>query len=553
MGSRRHLPPEPEKVPGKTSENRAHLPHGNVQEYVRGEDTKEYIVGIGNQSLGITTKDQQGGPFMAQEKIVQKEESLDPQDWNAMRDLGCQMVRDMLTYLETVRERPLWKPIPEKIKEHFKQPLPSDPQPPEHVYKEFVENVLPHPLGNIHPRFWGWVIGTGTPMGMLAEMLAAGMNPNTGGFDQVATFVETQVLDWCKEMLGYPDQASGLLVSGGSMANLVGLTAARNNKASFDLRQHGLSASQGKMTLYGSKETHSSVQKAVELLGLGSEALRLVSVNAQFQIDVPALETAISKDRDAGHQPFCVVGNAGTVNTGATDNLNNLADICQREDLWFHVDGAFGAIAALSPKLKPQLSGMKRADSLAFDLHKWMYMPYEAGCVLIGKGDIHRKTFSLTPDYLTHADRGLAGGSLWFSDYGVQLSRGFRALKVWMSIKEHGIKKYSRLIQQNVDQAQYLADLVEDSPELQLLAPVPLNVVCFRFAKGRQEDSLNELNRELLIQLYESGIAAPSDTIIDGKYALRVAITNHRSQREDFRILVKEVIRLGKSLIQSDF
>jgi glutamate/tyrosine decarboxylase-like PLP-dependent enzyme len=216
--------------------------------------------------------------------------------------------------------------------------------------------------------------------------------------------------------------------------------------------------------------------------------------------------------------------------------------------MWFHVDGAFGAIAALSPKLKSQLSGMERADSLAFDLHKWMYIPYEAGCALVRDEEIHRKTFSLTPDYLAHADRGISGVPVWFSDYGVQLSRGFRALKVWMSIKEHGIKKYSRLIQQNVDQAQYLASLVENSAELELLAPVPLNIVCFRFTEGDHDDELNELNKELLIQLYESGIAAPSQTVINGKYALRVAITNHRSRREDFQILVKEVIRLGKSL-----
>jgi glutamate/tyrosine decarboxylase-like PLP-dependent enzyme len=485
---------------------------------------------------------------MAQEEITQEEESLDPQDWEGMRDLGCQMVHDMLTYLETVRERPLWQPIPEKVKEHFRQPLPHDPQLPEHVYNDFLENVLPHPLGNIHPRFWGWVIGTGTPMGMLAEMLAAGMNPNAGGFDHAATLVETQVLDWCKEMLGYPAQASGILVSGGSMANLVGLTAARNSKADFDLRRHGLQASPKKMTMYGSKETHSSVQKAVELLGLGSEALRLVPVNAEFQIDIPALETAISEDQAAGHQPFCIVGTTGTVNTGATDDLDGLAEICRRENMWFHVDGAFGAIAALSPKLKSQLSGMERADSLAFDLHKWMYIPYEAGCALVRDEEIHRKTFSLTPDYLAHADRGISGVPVWFSDYGVQLSRGFRALKVWMSIKEHGIKKYSRLIQQNVDQAQYLASLVENSAELELLAPVPLNIVCFRFTEGDHDDELNELNKELLIQLYESGIAAPSQTVINGKYALRVAITNHRSRREDFQILVKEVIRLGKSL-----
>jgi len=484
---------------------------------------------------------------------VTKEESLDPEDWQKMRALGHRMVDDMLTYLETVRQRSVWQPIPQEVKTYLKQPLPLVSQGPEQTYQDFLEYVLPHPLGNIHPRFWGWVIGTGTPLGMLADMLAAGMNPNVGGADHVANYVESQVLDWCKEMLGYPVEASGLLVSGGSMANLVGLTVARNTKADFDLRQQGIAASPRKMTLYGSRETHSSVQKAVELLGLGSEAFRQIRVNKEFQIDLSELEKAIAQDREAGYQPFCVIANAGTVNTGAIDNLDILASICERENLWFHVDGAFGALAALSPELRPLVAGMEKADSLAFDLHKWMYMPYEVGCALVRQEEAHRQTFSLTPDYLTHSERGLAGGSIWFSDYGVQLSRGFRALKVWMSIKEHGAQKYGRLIQQNVDQARYLASLVEDTSELQLLAPVPLNIVCFRFvADALDDESLNDLNKELLIQLHESGVAAPSYTVIDSKYALRVAITNHRSTREDFEVLTTEVVRLGQKLGTKD-
>jgi glutamate/tyrosine decarboxylase-like PLP-dependent enzyme len=304
------------------------------------------------------------------------------------------------------------------------------------------------------------------------------------------------------------------------------------------------------MTLYGSNETHSSVQKAVELLGLGSNSFRQIPVDKDFQIDLSELETTITRDRQGGCQPFCIVGNAGTVNTGAIDDLEALAHICDREKLWFHVDGAFGALAGLSPELRPLVAGMEKADSLAFDLHKWMYMPYEVGCALVRQEEAHRKAFALTPDYLTHSDRGLAGGKIWFSDYGVQLSRGFRALKVWMSIKEHGVQKYARLIKQNVDQAHYLAKLVEDSADLQLLAPVPLNIVCFRFTADQHDDeTLNELNKELLIQLHESGVAAPSYTLIKGKYALRVAITNHRSRREDFEELVAEVIRLGNKLV----
>jgi aromatic-L-amino-acid/L-tryptophan decarboxylase len=488
------------------------------------------------------------GQIMHQQRSVREEETLDPEDWQAIRQLGHRMVDDMVTYLQTVRERPVWQPVPPDVGAQFDQPVPTHSQGAERAYEDFTRYVLPYPMGNIHPRFWGWVIGTGTPLGVLAEMLAAGMNPNVGGGNHVANLVELQVLNWCKEMLGYPPESSGLLVSGASMANLIGLTVARNAKAGYELRKDGLQASKPRMVVYGSQEMHSSVQKAVELLGLGSDALRRVGVDGEYQIDVHALDESIARDRDAGHHPFCVVGNAGTVNTGAIDDLDALADICARQDLWLHVDGAFGALAALSPALRPLLKGMERADSLAFDMHKWMYVPYEVGCILVRREADQRLAFSLTPAYLAHADRGLAAGSVWFSDYGIQLSRGFRALKVWMSLKEHGSEKYGRLIQQNVDQARYLAGLVDAASDLQRLAPVSLNIVCFRFVVDRDDATLNRLNEEIVIQLHERGIAVPSYATINGKYALRVAITNHRSRYQDFDLLVREVVRLGKDL-----
>ncbi|MCP4542064.1 MAG: aminotransferase class V-fold PLP-dependent enzyme [Chloroflexi bacterium] len=490
---------------------------------------------------------------MTPEKTTPVEEMLDPQDWESMRALGHRMLDDMLDYVKTVRERPAWQHAPGEIKAHFAEPLPLDPQMPEEVYEEFLKYVLPYPMGNIHPRFWGWVLGTGTVMGAFAELLAAFMNTNTGGVDyHSANYVEKQVIEWFKEMLGFPASASGLLTSGCSAANLIGLTVARNAKAGYDLRREGIHTTP-RMVLYASQEIHSSVQKAIELLGLGSDALRLVPVDNLFQVDLEALRAAIAQDRQEGHQPFCVVGAAGTTNTGAIDDLNALADICEQEDLWLHVDGAFGAWAALAPNARHLVAGMERADSLALDLHKWMYLPYEIGGVLVRHEARHRETFSLTPAYLAHGEggRGMTGGDLpWFSDYGYQLSRGFRALKAWMSLKAHGSQKFGRLIQQNIDQSHYLAELIDAAPELELVVPVTLNVVCFRYIKAGLDDAtLDKINKQIEVELQEQGIAVPSVTTVRGKSVLHVANCNHRSQREDFDVLVRETIRIGKELL----
>lgn len=480
---------------------------------------------------------------------MKNEETLDPQDWSEIRQLGHRMIDDMFNHLESLREKSAWKPIPDEVKDQLQnQPLPNEGQNLEMIYQDFLQNVRPHPRGNIHPRYWGWVEGTGTPLSVLAEMLSAGMNSNANFGEQSSVYIELQVLDWCKEMLSFPKEASGILVSGGSMANLTGLAVARNAKADFEIQEKGLQSVKSKMVLYGSSETHNSVQKAVELLGLGNEAFRRIPVDENFEIDIEELKKSIAKDQADGLEPFCIIGNAGTVNTGATDDLEQLADICESENLWFHVDGAFGALAYLSEDFRSKLKGMERADSLAFDLHKWMYMPYEAGCVLIRDKEKHHQTFSPSGGYLAHLPRGLASGT-WLSEYGLQLSRSFKALKIWMSLREHGIEKYRRLIEQNIEQAKYLADLVEKSDELELLAPVPLNIVCFRLVKkDLNEEQLNELNREILMRVHESGIAVPSYTTINGKFGLRCAITNHRSRFADFDLLIEKVLEIGKNL-----
>ena len=485
---------------------------------------------------------------METKEMLLIEENLDPANWDEMRQLGHRMVDDMMDYLQSVRERPVWKKPSSFAIKNLQKELPEWPTDPESVYEDFLSYVLPYNTNNIHPRFWAWVQGGGTPYGMLADMLASGMNANLAIGNHMPVYVEKQVIEWSKEIFGFPLVAGGILTSGASMANITALVVARHH-FNKEIKQKGLQSLSAPLTVYASSETHSCVIKGVEVIGVGANQFRRIPVDDEYKIRIDLLEEMIAKDRHEGFLPFCIIGNAGTVNTGAIDDLESLSKIARRENCWYHIDGAFGAVPRLLPEYYSALKATELADSLSFDFHKWFYMNYEVGCVLIRDAALQRDAFSTPVNYLLQHERGLSAGPEPLSNGGMELSRGFKALKVWMLFKEHGTKKFARLVRQNIEQARYTATLVKKNQKLELLTEANLNIVCYRFNPGNLPDEkLNQLNKEILMQLHEEGIAAPSYTMLHGKYTLRVAITNHRSRCQDFDILVAATERIGNEL-----
>jgi glutamate/tyrosine decarboxylase-like PLP-dependent enzyme len=449
-------------------------------------------------------------------------DTLDPSDWYDFRAQAHRMLDDILDYTEHIRERPVWQPIPRPVRDAFRQPLPQKPANLASIHDTFMREILPYSVGNAHPGFMGWVHGGGTPVGMLAEVVL-----------------------WVRELFRFPDTASGLFVTGTSMANLIAVLVARTDAIGISVRRQGIAATGKRLIAYTSAGAHSCIAQAMDLAGLGSDALRIIPVNEQYQIDIQALEEAIVKDKSAGLTPFFVAATAGTVDVGAIDNLTAVAGIAQREKVWFHVDGAYGALAMLAPDLAPRLAGIERADSIAFDFNKWGQVPYDAGFVLVRDGTRHYSTFASPAAYLRRETRGMAAGSPWPCDFGPDLSRGFRALKTWFTIKAYGVEKLGAVISKTCVLAQYLKQCIEKEPALELLAPVALNIVCFRYRSGHADD----VNRNIVADLQESGIAAPSTTTVNGCLAIRAAIVNHRTNKSDIDALIRAAIAFGSAHI----
>ena len=468
-------------------------------------------------------------------------ETLDPQNWDEIRAQGHRMLDDMFDYAANIRERPVWSPIPDEVRARFRGQLPGAPTALDEVYREFTDFVVPYATGNVHPGFMGWVHGGGTAVGMLAEMLAASLNANLGGRDHIPIEVERQIVEWMRSLFGFPDGASGIFVTGTSMANLMAVLVARTAALESSVRQHGIGHQGALLTAYTSKAAHGCITRAMDIAGFGSNALRNIAVDHSHRIDVVALRKQIAADREAGLKPFLVVGSAGTVDIGAIDDLAALSELCIEEKLWFHVDGAYGALAILAPTLAPLLAGIENADSIALDFHKWGQVPYDAGFLLVRDGRRHRDTFAAPAAYLRRETRGLAAGSSWPCDLGPDLSRGFRALKTWFTLKTYGTEKLGAVITRTCALAGYLEARIMAEPRLELMAPVQLNIVCFRY---RAADSCR-INRDIVADIHESGIAAPSTTVLDGQLAIRAAIVNHRTDVCDVDALIAAVLEFG--------
>ena len=479
--------------------------------------------------------------------------SLDPDE---LRRLGYRAVDLMVEHLAGLADGPVFQPMtPDERRGLLDQPLPTSSAAPDAILDRIRDQVLTHPMGNGHPRFFGWINSPPVPLAALADLLAAALNPSCAGGDHAAIYLERCVVRWLMELLGFPtDGSMGLLVSGGSMASLTCLATARSwtaKRDGWDVREDGVRAAPAPLALYLTAEGHSSIRKAAELMGLGAASLRTVPVDRDFRMDVDALRQTIRQDREAGVRPFCVAASAGTAGTGAIDPLDALADLCADEDLWLHVDGAYGAVGVLDPNLAERYVGMDRVHSLTFDPHKWLSVPVECGAALVRDGALLRETFSLVPPYLrTEEGRGF-GGLPWYSEYGFQQTRGFRALKLWSTLLLAGRDGLAQHVVRCNALARRLAAMIEESNDLELLAPVELSVVCFRYAPATLRADrlrLDAVNKAIMEEVQAGGETFLTQTTLSDRFCLRACVVHYATTEDDLRVLLNAVCTAGTRL-----
>jgi glutamate/tyrosine decarboxylase-like PLP-dependent enzyme len=480
--------------------------------------------------------------------------TMPPWSREEIQRIGYRVVDLIADHLTTLPGEPVFRPVPPELAQAFlSTPAPQDPVSPDDILNVFQQTIEPYPFGNGHPRFWGWVNSPPAVMGVFADALAAAMNPSCAGGNHAAIYVERQVTAWFREMLGFPAASMGLLVSGGSMATMTALAVARHLKSGVDVRVDGLRDAPSSFGFYLSTEAHSCARKAIELLGFGSASVRTIATGIDYRMNVDALDAAIADDRARGVRPIAVIATGGSTNTGAIDDLVSIAGVCRRHDVWMHVDAAYGGPAILSAEYGGALHGLAQADSVALDPHKWLFVPVEAGLVFVRDAEAMRSAFSLVPPYIRQS--GSAGevyGLPWFSEYGFQQTRGFRALKVWMTLQQFGLEGYREMIEENLALAGYLADRVRSSTDLELAAPPSLSVVCFRFAgnRDRDDEAMTALNRTVLERLQLGGEAFLTSTELRGRYVLRACIVNYRSRREDVDRMLEAVRAIGQELLR---
>jgi aromatic-L-amino-acid/L-tryptophan decarboxylase len=468
------------------------------------------------------------------------------------RSLGHDLVDRIASFLASMRGRAVTPAEPvDKVRAALgaNRALPEEGKEAGDLLQCAANLLFEHSLFNGHPRFYGYITSSAAPIGMLGELLAAAINANVGAWklSPIATEMEAQVIRWLAQFIGYPTDCGGLLLSGGNMANLTCFLTARAAQAGWDVRKQGV-AMGPPLCAYASTETHTWIQKAADLAGLGTEAIRWIGVDKQQRMDLAALEVQYRRDREQGYRPFLVVGSAGTVSTGAVDPLLDLAAFCQERKLWFHVDGAYGAFAAGLTVAPADLMGLSMADSVAVDPHKWLYAPLEAGCALVRNPAALRNAFSYHPPYYSFELEAMN-----YYDIGPQNSRGFRALKIWLALQHAGAAAYREMIRDDITLARHLYDLAAEHPELEVMTH-NLSITTLRYVpvelrasvgSEQTEAYLNRLNQHLLTSLENSGEAFASNALIDGKYALRFCIVNFRASTDDIEAMQELVARLG--------
>ncbi len=476
------------------------------------------------------------------------------------RRLGHSLVDRISDLLETIRDRPVGPSMtPGDLRAivDTERSLPPTGANPSQVLDRACDLLFEHSLFNGHPRFWGYITSSPAPLGMLGDLLASAVNANLGSWKlaPVGTEIELQTVRWIAEFMGYPTDCGGLLVSGGNMANFVGFMAARVACADWDIRAEGMRAQRARLlTLYASRETHTWVQKAADLTGLGTDAIRWVPVDSRNRMDLAALDNMVNTDRRNGHLPFLIIGAAGTVSTGAIDPLREIARYCRDNSMWFHVDGAYGGVAAAIPGLSDDILGLREADSVAVDPHKWLYAPLEAGCALVRDPEKLRAAFAYHPPYYHFGEEATN-----LVDYGPQNSRGFRALKVWLMLQHVGRDGYVHMMTEDIRLAELLYSVLERHELFQVFTQ-GLSITTFRYipadlrvrlGEPSVEAYLNDLNKDLLFRMEKGGEAFVSNAVLENKFLLRACVVNFRTSRADIELLPSIAARLGEEADRS--